>query len=118
MKLNHINLPVRDVQQAAAFFEEHFGFRCEAVKGEHIIAVLKGEENFALVLMKSKETVVYPQAFHIGFLQKDKEAVDRIFQQLEQHTALVLTAPGKIRDTYGFYFNFEDILIEVSSEMK
>lgn len=118
MKFNHINLPVRDVQQATAFFEQYFGFRCDAVKGEHIIAVLKGEDDFTLVLMKSKETAAYPKAFHIGFLQKDKEAVDCIFQQLEQHPALVLPAPGKIRDTYGFYFNFEDILIEVSSEMK
>lgn len=117
MKLNHINLPVSDVQQATIFFEQYFGFRCEVVKAEHIIAVLKGEENFTLVLMKSKEAAIYPQAFHIGFLQKDKEAVDRIFQILKQHPALVLPAPGKIRDTYGFYFKFDAIMIEVSSEL-
>lgn len=55
MKLNHINLVVKDVALASRFFETWFGFRCKEIKGENIVAVLKGEDDFTLVLMKSKE---------------------------------------------------------------
>lgn len=118
MKFNHINLPVNEVSTAVSFFESYFGFTCTEVKGDFIIAILKGEGDFILVLMKAKEALQYPQAFHIGFLQKTKEAVDQVFDKLLQEPSLELRQPGKIRDTYGFYFDFNGILIEVSTEQK
>jgi catechol-2,3-dioxygenase len=116
MKLNHINLPVNDVGNTVSFFEQYFGFTCTEVKGDFIIAVLKGADDFILVLMKAKETAVYPQAFHIGFLQETKTAVDHIFNSLQNYPSLEIKQPGKIRDSYGFYFDFDCILIEVSTE--
>lgn len=116
MKLNHINLPVNDVTSSVSFFERHFGMSCTSVKGDHIIAVLKGEDDFILVLMKAKEEAVYPQAFHIGFLQKTKTEVEQIFERLKEETSLELQQPGKIRNTYGFYFHYDALLIEVSCE--
>lgn len=118
MKLNHINLPVNDVSTTVSFFEQYFGFTCTEIKGDHIIAVLKGADDFILVLMKAKETAVYPQAFHIGFLQKTKAAVDHIFDDLQKDPSLELKQPGKVRDSYGFYFDFNGILIEVSTEQE
>ncbi len=77
--------------------------------------MLKAKDGFVLVLMKSKEAVNYPRAFHIGFLQETKEVVDGIFESLGENPFLALRPPAKIRDTYGFYFHLDGIMIEVSS---
>lgn len=78
MKLNHINLVVSNVAAATRFFETYFNFNCTGIKGDNIIAVLKGADGFTLVIMASKEgPAVYPNAFHIGFMLADENAVQK-----------------------------------------
>ena len=114
MKLNHINLVVSNVKDAIHLFETYFHFNCIELKGDNIVAVLKNEEDFTLVLMKNKEgDPVYPDAFHIGFIQPDIEAVTEIYNSLKNGGVAVGQEPRKIRDSFGFYFNFENIMIEV-----
>ena len=114
MKLNHINLIVSNVGESIHFLERYFGFKCIEVKGDNIIATLEGSDDFSLVLMHSKSGPVnYPDGFHIGFLQDNAESVDNIYNHLITGGFEVGRAPGKIRDSYGFYFTFDNILIEV-----
>ena len=114
MKLNHINLVVQDVAGASRFFETWFGFRCIEIKGENIVAILKGDNDFTLVLMKSKEPEVsYPGAFHIGFMQPGKEQVIELHKKLQSAGLIESQEPKKIRDSFGFYFAYENIMIEV-----
>jgi catechol-2,3-dioxygenase len=112
MKLNHLNLVVTNVAEAVAFFETYFGFTCTLVKGDDVIAVLKGEDDFTLVIMTSKEDIHYPKAFHIGFMMDAMDKVDELYKRLKAGNISV-DAPGKIRDSYGFYFHFDGIMIEV-----
>jgi hypothetical protein len=78
MKLNHINLVVADVAAAIHLFETYFNFKCTEVKGDNIIAVLKGADNFILVIMTTKEgNQNYPDAFHIGFMLDSTTAVPK-----------------------------------------
>jgi lactoylglutathione lyase len=49
MNLNHIDLPVSDIDGARAFFETYFGFRCVFAR-EDGLTVLLDETNFALTL--------------------------------------------------------------------
>ena len=115
MKLNHINLVVADITKAIYLFETYFNFKCIEVKGENIIAVLKGEDDFTLVIMTGKEgNVTYPEAFHIGFILNDEGKVITIYQQLKEDGVNAGSEPKKIRDSFGFYFRFENIMIEVS----
>lgn len=120
MKLNHINLAVTTVTEAIHFFKTYFKFTCLAVKGDNLIAVLKNEEGFELVLMSSlmnkKESLDYPENFHIGFKQNTKQAVDDIFEKLKKNEIAPEREPGKIRDSYGFYFYFDKIMIEVGTD--
>lgn len=102
------------IPEAITFFETHFGFTCVEVKGDAALAVLRGADGFILVLMRAKEQPIYPKFFHIGFLQQDAAAVDYIFEQLSNDPALQPEKPGKIRDTYGFYFHFDTLMIEIS----
>lgn len=114
MVLNHLNLPMPDVAKAIVFFETCFGFTCVEQKGDAALAVLRGADGFILVLMRAKEEPFYPKFFHIGFLQQDQPSVDRVFEHLKNYPGLEVPVPGKIRDTYGFYFHFDSLMIEVT----
>jgi catechol 2,3-dioxygenase-like lactoylglutathione lyase family enzyme len=114
MKLNHINLVVANVEKTTQFFETYFNFRCVDIKGDYIITVLKGEGDFTLVIMKSREgSPSYPDAFHIGFMMESTEKVTAIYQRLKAAGIVGEQEPSKIRDSFGFYFNFENLMIEV-----
>lgn len=112
--LNHINLLVSDVAKASVFFETHFGFKCMEVKGDDIVAVLKGVDGFTLVLMKNKKGIpIYPEAFHIGFMLGCVGEVNELCRRLKSAGIIDTHEPQKIRDSFGFYFNFDGIMIEV-----
>jgi predicted enzyme related to lactoylglutathione lyase len=114
MKLNHINLVVSNVAEAIIFFETYFHFKCTDIKGDNIVAVLKGADNFTLVIMTSKEgNTIYPDAFHIGFMLDNTDLVTETFEKLKAGGIAVGQEPKKIRDSFGFYFNFDNIMIEV-----
>lgn len=49
MKPNHLNLIVTNVTNAIRFFEQHFDFKYVEIKGDNIVAILNGEDNFTLV---------------------------------------------------------------------
>ncbi len=114
MKLNHINLVVSNVANAVQFFEKYFDFKCTQIKGDHIVAILKGPDDFTLVILKNKEdSSVYPDFFHIGFMLESVEQVMGVYYKLKNGGVVVDQEPKKIRDSFGFYFNFENLMIEV-----
>ncbi len=118
MKLNHLNLIVTNVEEAIAFFEKHFGFTCVAIKGDNVIAVLKAVDDFTLVLMaantKHEIAETYPQAFHIGFMMANETQVNETYLKLKNSGIAIESEPKKIRDGFGFYFHFDNIMIEVA----
>ena len=114
MKLNHINLVVSNVGNATRFFETYFNFKCVDIKGDNIVAVLKGEDDFTLVIMANGGDVsIYPKNFHIGFMQDSADKVIEIYQKLKSGGIAVGQEPKKIRDSFGFYFDYENMMIEV-----
>lgn len=114
MKLNHINLVVENVENSIHFFETYFNFKCQEIKGDKIVAILTGSGDFTLVLMKNKkESPTYPEGFHIGFLLSSKEKVIETYHHLKSGGLVKNGEPKKIRDSFGFYFTFENIKIEV-----
>ncbi|HEX6428209.1 MAG TPA: VOC family protein [Niastella sp.] len=117
MTINHLNLPVTNVSEAITFFELYFDFTCVQTKGDNIIAVLKNEAGFTLVLMSSKMNQkgngTYPDAFHIGFILNDIELVNKTYLKLKAGGLQLDQEPQKIRDSFGFYFYFDNLFIEV-----
>jgi len=74
VSLNHLNLVVADLDAAAGFFADHFGF---AVRTRYAaLAVLDGAGGFVLVLSTTPEALTYPPGFHVGFLVDDAATVD------------------------------------------
>jgi catechol 2,3-dioxygenase-like lactoylglutathione lyase family enzyme len=79
MQLNHIDLPVPDVAAAARFFIDGFGFaRVGPDRPGMAILTVPG---MSLVLNEASKPV-YPDSFHIGFLQPSEEAVHAVHQRL------------------------------------
>ena len=114
MKLNHINLVVSNVADAINMFVTYFNFKCTDIKGDNIVAVLKGADDFTLVMMTNKDGQVnYPGAFHIGFMLADTNAVTETYEKLKHDGVEVGQEPRKIRDSFGFYFSFDNVMIEV-----
>jgi len=119
MTINHLNLVVNDVVRSVNFFEKHFEFRCELTKGENVIAVLTNSENFTLVLMSSKNAdTAYPKDFHIGFMLKNSIEVDTLHEKLVADQITISQSPRKIRNSYAFYFWFDNLFIEVGSYLE
>lgn len=119
MKLNHINLPVKDVAGARELFETYFGFQSVDVKLNDTLSVLKGEDGFTLVIMSEKLNQngnnIYPDAFHIGFFQEKDEEVLAMYERLKAGGIPLTQQPQLIRKTFGFYFHYQGILIEVAT---
>ncbi|WP_295200160.1 VOC family protein [uncultured Chryseobacterium sp.] len=119
MNLNHINLVVKELDQAVHLFTHGLGFSL-IVNRSSKMAILENDHNFALViwgqvLNKKEEVPEYPENFHIGFYQPDEEAVWELYNKLKEEESLKLEAgPRKIRNTFGFYFYFEQLMIEIS----
>lgn len=114
MKLNHINLVVSNVAEAIKLFETYFDFKCTDTKGDNIMAILKSTNDFTLVIMTNKNGLTaYPDAFHIGFMLNNEEEVIKTYDTLKNGGVAVGQEPRKIRDSFGFYFNFDNIMIEV-----
>jgi predicted enzyme related to lactoylglutathione lyase len=119
MTINHLNLIVTDVTKAVQFFETYFEFTCEFIKGDNVIAVLKNNENFTLVIMANKNgDIIYPKDFHIGFMIDSSEQVDALYEKLGNGKVAVTQSPRKIRDSYAFYFYFDHLFIEVGHYLK
>lgn len=119
MGLNHINLVVKEVDQAVSLFTDYFGFSLITNRNSKM-AVLENSHQFVLViwgqeLNKKDEIPEYPENFHIGFYQEDEDEVWKIYQKLKDVEGLKLESePKKIRNTFGFYFYFEKLMIEIS----
>jgi catechol 2,3-dioxygenase-like lactoylglutathione lyase family enzyme len=116
MKLNHLSLSVPDVGTTAAFIKKYFHFEEIENKGNNIIVVLKGKDDFTLVLTTAKtKEESYPADFHFGFFLDNQEEVWNVFQQLKLDGYIATEAPSKIRNTFGFYFHIPgSILTEIS----
>lgn len=119
MNLNHINIVVQDVNKAVSLFTKSLGFSL-IVNRNNKMAVLENSNNFALViwgqeLNHKKNMLEYPENFHIGFYQKDEQAVWDIYEKLKTEAELRFESePERIRNTFGFYFFFEKLMIEIS----
>ena len=84
MKLNHLDLPVSDVEAAHEFFERFFGLRCTCQRrGE--IAMLEDEAGFQLGVsnLRGLPPAAYPPDFHVGFVLERAGEVQEIYDSLK-----------------------------------
>lgn len=114
MRLNHIDLQVPDVQQAAAFFARWFAFRLESNPHSPAIAILRGEGNFSLVLQRRADGERYPATFHVGFLLETQAEVQAFHARARAAGLAIGELQRTGRGTLSYLRGPGEILIEVS----
>jgi lactoylglutathione lyase len=84
MILNHIDLQVLNIDEAANFFETFFGLR-STYRREGKIALLADDSGFEFGLsnLHNSPPPVYPPDFHIGFIQENVHRVREIYERLK-----------------------------------
>lgn len=107
MALNHLHLTVTDVIETARFLKKYLGMKNEwegykSKENDKFMALYDGN-GFVLILSKVEEgrKVQYPDSFHIGFIQPDRERVNEINRQLKEDGYDV--EPPQRHHAYTFY---------------
>ena len=114
MQLNHLDLSVPDVAATAAFFVAGFGFHVLEERGNHGMAILRGEDGFILVLTRCAEPQ-YPTSFHIGFLLPSEAAVIQAHLRLLAAGVDVPAPPARMRGALLFYCRAPGgVLVEIA----
>ncbi|HMI06393.1 MAG TPA: VOC family protein [Flavobacterium sp.] len=117
MKLNHLNITVPNVAGTRHFFETCFNFTCVAEKGNNALVVLHDEAGFILTVMSESFNKnglsAYPENFHFGFILDTKEEVSQLYGILKNAGIALEHEPGKIRNSFGFYFHFQNLFIKI-----
>lgn len=118
MILNHLNLAVPDVPQTQAFFEKYFGLQA-VTKPNAALVVLRDDAGMVLTLSNFDRApeVVYPEHFHIGFIQENPAQVDALHQRL-MADGFAIDPPRKFHGSWTFYLRAPGgILVEVLADM-
>lgn len=114
MKLNHIDLQVPDVQEAAAFFERWFAFEQLSNRQSPAIAILRGAGDFTLVLQRRAAGERYPEGFHIGFLLDEESQVLAFHARARAAGLAISEVQRNGRGTLTYLRGPGELLIEVS----
>lgn len=113
MRLNHMDLPVSDLEATADYFQRGFGFERIPARADGM-AILRGEDGFALILQQV-ERAEYPPGFHIGFLQPSDDAVHAAYLRLVDAGLPQPPAPAVSYGCLAFWCQAPGgILVEVS----
>ena len=110
MHLNRLDLHVADVAATRDFLVHYFGLRERATLGRDGLAILEDDAGLELVISHpvarfggATPDTAGAYTYHIGFMQPDRVAVDRLYQALLASTAEVWGEPRNVRNRWLFY---------------
>lgn len=76
MRLNHLGLPVRDVERSLRFYESYFGFDpTTAQKYPDRTVIVRNSDGFDLALHPAPQIDPSPAFLHFGFRASDPDEV-------------------------------------------
>jgi catechol 2,3-dioxygenase-like lactoylglutathione lyase family enzyme len=117
MRLNHLDLLVRDVPGSVAYFERYFGLTARTNPDSKALAILTDGHGFVLVLQRLQdERASYPEGFHLGFLLQDVESVHTLHARACADGADVSDVIVNGRGTMIYFTASEGYRVEVSCQ--
>jgi len=75
MRINHLDLRVRDVTSTSRLFARYFGLQIQSNPSSPALVIMTDQSGFVLVLQRAEQAERYPAGFHFGFLLDDAESV-------------------------------------------
>lgn len=119
MKLNHLDLQVRDVPASVAYFERYFGLTLRSNPNSPAIAILVDGHGFVLVLQRAEsEAEGYPDGFHLGFLLDDPEKVRELHERAKADGVDVTDVIVNGRGTMIYFTAPEGYRVEVACQRR
>jgi catechol 2,3-dioxygenase-like lactoylglutathione lyase family enzyme len=114
MRVDHVNLTVRDVTEVSAFLKKHFGYSDAFEDNNDNISVLGDGHGMHINLMRGRKPT-YPKAFHIGFDAQTEAEVNAAYKRLT-NDGLTVKPPQHAWGSYTFHFTCPggDFVIEVA----
>lgn len=114
MRLDHVNLTVRDVLEASAFLKKHFGYVDAFDDNNPDISVLADGHGMHINLMRGAKPT-YPKTFHIGFDAQTEAEVNAAYARLTSD-GLTIKPPVHAWGSWTFHFPCPggDFVIEVA----
>jgi catechol 2,3-dioxygenase-like lactoylglutathione lyase family enzyme len=116
MRLNHLDLPVRDVPATIAYFERYFGLTARTKSDSKALAVLTDGHGFVLVLQRHQDERGYPEGFHLGFLLDDPDEVRALQARARADGVEVSDVIVNGRGTIVYFTAPEGYRVEVSCQ--
>ncbi|MBI5853943.1 MAG: VOC family protein [Nitrospirae bacterium] len=107
--LRHLALRVMDVSRSRAFYENLFGMRVVWQPDPDHVYLSSGSDNLALHQIPAAELAEYagPRGRfmdHFGFVVESPQAVDRMWEWIEQNSVRIVKHQKRHRDgAYSFY---------------
>lgn len=107
--LRHLALRVTDIRQSRAFYEQVFGMRVVWQPDPDHVYLSSGSDNLALHQIPASELGEYAGLRgglmdHFGFVVETPQAVDRMWEWIEQNGVRIVKHPRRHRDgSYSFY---------------
>ena len=98
--LNHVNLVVSDVDEAARYYQDTFGMELSYREGDFVFLSC-GESDLALV----KGLPLIHRRFHFGFRVTTREEVDAWLARLRERGEEIAHGPHD----YGGYYTFSTL---------
>jgi catechol 2,3-dioxygenase-like lactoylglutathione lyase family enzyme len=104
MNLNHINLPVDDVNASRDFFAKYFGMRTMHEIGKNALVIMRDEGGLVLNLshFDRKTEIHYHKDFHIGFFVETRAEVDGLYARMVAD-GLDAGTPKEMHGRWTFY---------------
>jgi catechol 2,3-dioxygenase-like lactoylglutathione lyase family enzyme len=119
MKLNHLDLLVRDVPASIVYFERYFGLTALTKKDSKALAVLGDGHGFVLVLQHQEDPGAgYPDGFHLGFLVDDTDSVRALQARARADGIEVSDVIVNGRGTMVYFTAPEGYRVEVSCQRR
>ena len=110
MRLNHLDLHVRDVAATRDFFIEFLGFEHIDTRGANALAILRDNSGLELVISRPAEkfggtdqVTVGAVTYHVGFILPQKDEVDALYARLKNAGAELTHEPRALRGGWLFY---------------
>lgn len=115
MKLNHLDLLVRDVPASVAYFERYFGLFPRTRRDSPALAILSDGQGFVLVLQQAPHPA-YPDGFHLGFLVEDAHCVRALQERARADGVAVSDVIVNGRGTMIYFEAPDGYRVEVSCQ--
>lgn len=102
MRLNHLDLAVRDVPAVSSFFQAHFDLTSTSARPG--FALLTDGHGFSLVLssLLESEPDAYPRGFHVGFNVPTSNEVNERYERIKAAAVPVVREPGLLAGALTF----------------